>query len=90
MVGGKIKTSIVIDEDLWKKFREKITLERGLRELSKAVEEAIEEELVEEIVLRGLEEELGEITRYTSIEPIKPRVRTRAEEVVREMRESRL
>ncbi len=90
MVGSKIKTSIVIDRELWRKFREKIAMERGLRELSKAIEEAIEEELVEEIVLRELEKELGENIRYSSIEPIKPRVKTRAEEIVRELRESRL
>ena len=83
---GKVKTSIVIDRELWRKFREKISMERGVRELSRAVEEAIEEELVEEIVLRELEEELGENLRYTSIEPVKPRVKTRAEEIVREFR----
>ncbi len=88
MVGGKVKTSIVVDEELWRRFREKIALERGLREVSKAVEEAIEEELVEEIVLHELEEELNGNTRYTSIEPVKPRVKTRAEDIVGELRGS--
>ncbi len=89
-VGNKIKTSIVIDKELWKKFKEKIASKQGLRQLSKAVEEAIEEELVEFIVLRELEQSLSGKEVPSSITPVKPRVKTRAEEIVREMRGSRI
>jgi hypothetical protein len=42
-VGSKIKTSILVDRELWEKFRQKISSEQGPRQLSKAVEEAIME-----------------------------------------------
>ncbi|NHV98458.1 MAG: hypothetical protein HA496_02285, partial [Thaumarchaeota archaeon] len=45
----KIKTSIVIDGDLWERFKTKVVGEKGLKGLSKAVEEAIEEELCEDL-----------------------------------------
>ena len=59
-VKSKIKTSIVIDGELWGKFREKVASERGLRFLSEAVEDAIREELVELLVLEEIEEFLSE------------------------------
>ena len=38
-VSGKVKTSIVVDRDLWEKFKAKVGVERGLRKLSEAVED---------------------------------------------------
>ncbi len=85
-MGGKIKTSILIDRELWEKFREKVASEYGLKYLSKAVEEAIEEELAEIIVLKEIEESLPSRELPLSVTPVKPKVRTRAEDVVRELR----
>ncbi len=89
-MGSKIKTSILIDKEIWEKFREKVVSERSLRELSKAVEEAIMEELVELLVLEEIEESLSGVKIPPSIEPVRPKVKTQAEEVVREMRDSRI
>ena len=88
-MGSKIKTSIVVDKDLWEKFREKVASEQGLRQLSRAVEEALKEELVELIVLDEIEKSLSGRIVPLSMSPIKPRVKSRAEEVVRELRDSR-
>ena len=90
-MGSKVKTSIVIDRDLWKRFRERVVAARGSRSLSEAVEEALREELVDTIVLEEIEETLQDtsITRMATVEPVKPRAPTRAEEVVRELRDSR-
>ncbi|MEM1611335.1 MAG: hypothetical protein QXQ57_06790 [Sulfolobales archaeon] len=88
----KVKTSIVVDRDLWERFKSRVAVERGLRTLSRAVEEAIEEELYEQTVIRALEELLQEeMKAYKSIQvtPVKPRVTTDAGYVVRELRDSR-
>jgi hypothetical protein len=39
----KKKISIIIERDLWERFKTKVENEKGLKELSKTVEEAIEE-----------------------------------------------
>ncbi len=88
-VKSKIKTSILIDKDVWERFKEKVLSERSLKELSKAVEEAIMEELVEVIVLEEIERALSRENIPLSIEPIRPRIKTRAEKIVREMRDLR-
>ncbi len=88
-MGGKIRTSVVLDRELWKRFKEKVVSEQGLKQLSKAVEEAVEEELTEFIVLKEIEKSLTDIEVPPSITSIKPRVKTGAEEVVREMRSLR-
>ncbi len=88
-VKSKIKTSILIDKDVWERFKEKVLSERSLKELSKAVEEAIMEELVEVIVLEEIEQVLPRESIPLSIEPVRPRIKTHAEKIVREMRDSR-
>ncbi len=90
MLGSKVKTSIVVDKELWEKFKEKVISSYGPRCLSKAVEEAIEEELVELIVVREIDASLSKEKIFTTATPVKPRVKTKAEEVVREIRGSRV
>ncbi len=85
-MSGKIKTSIVIDKELWEKFKLKVSTERGLKQLSKAIEEIIEEDLTEFIVIKELEEMLSGAKTSITIRPVKPKVKTKAEEVIREMR----
>ena len=90
-MGDKIKTSIMIDRELWEEFKSKIGSEKGLRMLSKAVEEAIEDEIAERLIIKVLEEmlkEYGEEVPLT-ISPVKPKVITNAGKIVKEMRESR-
>jgi len=85
----KIKTSIVIDRDLWERFKTKVVGEKGLKGLSKAVEEAIEEELCEDLIIEALEGLLGSEKPPLIITPVKPEIQTDAGKVVRELRDSR-
>jgi hypothetical protein len=85
-VGEKVKTTIVVDRDLWIKFKAKL-LEEGVDEVSGVIEELIREELmlgIDSALSRLIGNELVQV-----IEPVKPLTRTSAEEVVRELRESR-
>ncbi len=86
----KVKTSIVIDRELWKEFRTRVAGERGLKGLSQAVEEAIEDEVVDIMVARALERMLREegIEPPTQVSPVRPRTTTDAGESVRELRDS--
>ena len=86
-MGGKIKTTIVIDKDLWSKFKAKL-LEEGVDEVSSVIEEMIREELVVDKVVDSLNELIGgELIQV--VESVKPLAETAAEKVVRELRESR-
>jgi hypothetical protein len=85
----KIKTSIVIDGDLWERFKAKVVGEKGLKGLSKAVEEAIGEELCEDLMIEALEGLLGSEKTPLLITPVKPETQTDAGKVVRELRDSR-
>jgi acyl-CoA synthetase (AMP-forming)/AMP-acid ligase II len=86
----KIKTSIVIDKDLWDRFKSKVVGEKGLKGLSKAVEEAIEEELCEDLIVEALEGLLGSEKPPLAITPVESATKTDAGKVVRELRDSRL
>lgn len=82
-MGEKVKTTIVVDRDLWNRFRAKL-LEEGVDEVSGAIEELIKEELmlgIDSALSRLIGNELIQV-----IEPVKPLTRTSAEEVVRELR----
>ena len=79
---GKIKTSIYVDEDLWREFK-KYAAERGL-DVSELLEELIKEELMVE--LNSLMPE-GEENVELDFEPIKPRESISG--LVREMRDER-
>ncbi|MEM2104474.1 MAG: hypothetical protein QXR63_06050 [Candidatus Bathyarchaeia archaeon] len=85
---GKIKTSILIDKDLWKKFKLKANVEEGLKGVSKAVEEALEEELSDLTVAKALENMTSETIRTIEVSPIRPKVKTSAGKIVRELRDS--
>jgi len=88
-VGGKIKTSILVDGELWEKFKARVAAERGLRGLSEAVEEAIREELCEVEIAEWLEGQLTGGRPPMRVVPVKTRARTDAAEALRAMRERR-
>lgn len=85
---SKVKTSILIDENLWKKFKLKVNVEAGLKGVSKAVEEALEEELSEIIIAKALESMALSGVKTLEVTPVKPKLKTSAGKVVREMRDS--
>jgi len=85
-MGKKVKTTIVVDRDLWNKFKAKL-LEEGVNDVSSVIEELIKEELmlsIDNALSKLIENKLIQI-----IEPVKPSTKTSAEEVIRELRESR-
>jgi len=84
---GKIKTSILIDEDIWETFKAKASSKKGLRGISKAVEEALEEELSEKAVTEALENMCTRKPTDLQVKPIKPKTTTSAGKVISEMRE---
>ncbi|QOJ78951.1 hypothetical protein IG193_00345 [Infirmifilum lucidum] len=86
----KVKTSVVIDGELWERFKSRVGGEGGLRKLSRAVEEALEEELCENMVIEAIERLLGSEKPPLEVTPVRPKVATDAGRAVREMRESRL
>ncbi|RLG70692.1 MAG: hypothetical protein DRO23_12985 [Thermoprotei archaeon] len=87
---GKVKTSIVINRELWEELKSKVGSEKGLKMLSKVVEEAIEDELCELIIMKALSKILKPEKKIPlTIVAIKPKVPTNAGKVIREMRESR-
>jgi ferredoxin-fold anticodon binding domain-containing protein len=85
-MAGKIKTTIVIDKDLWNKFKAKL-LEESVDKVSSVIEEMIREEVVDKVVDNLNELIGGELIQV--VEPVKPLAETAAEKVVRELRESR-
>lgn len=87
-MNSKIKTSILIDQKLWKKFKLKANVEGGLKGVSKAVEEALEEELSELAIVKALENMVSTGTKTLEVTPVKPKVKTSAGEVVRKLRNS--
>lgn len=88
-VGDKVKTSIVIDRRIWEEFKSRVARERGLRMLSKAVEEALEEEMVDFMVVEALKELMGFEEAPLAISPVKPKASTSSGKTVRELRGSR-
>ena len=88
-MSDKVKTSISISGKLWERFRSKVGGERGLRNLSRAVEEALEEELPEDLIMKALEGLLGPEISPLIVTPVEPKVSTDAGKAVRELRESR-
>ena len=84
---GKIKTSIMIDEDIWETFKAKASSRKGLRGISRAVEEALEEELSEKVVAEALENMCPRRLFDLEVKPIKPKIATSAGKVISELRE---
>ncbi|RLE85174.1 MAG: hypothetical protein DRJ67_09320 [Thermoprotei archaeon] len=89
-MGDKVKTSIMVDRELWEEFKSRVGSERGLRALSRAVEEAIEDEVSGLLIIRALERLLGGGRVPLAVMPVGPRVPTDAGKAVRELRGSRL
>jgi hypothetical protein len=85
----KKKISIIIDRDLWERFKTKIIGKKDLKELNKAVEEAIKEKLCEDLIVETIEELLGSEKPPLVITPVKPKIQTDAGKTVRELRDSR-
>ena len=83
---GKIKTSIMIDSDVWEMFKIQASSKRGLKGISQAVEEALEEELSEKTVAQTLSNMCTRKTADIQIKPVKPKIPTSAGKVIREMR----
>ena len=81
-----MKTSITVDEELWKAFKARAAQMRGLKGTSEAVEEALREDFSEMIVLKALEGLGSGEPGMLDVEPVKPRVETSAGEVIRELR----
>jgi hypothetical protein len=84
---GKIKTSIMIDEDIWETFKVKASSKKGLKGISKAVEEALEEELSEKVVTEALESMCPVRPPDLEVKPAKPKIATSAGKVISELRE---
>jgi hypothetical protein len=87
-VSGKVKTTIVIDKELWVKFKARI-LEEGVEEVSRVIEKIIREEMLEDYIIASIQELMGREPPL-EVKPIKPIVETEAGKVVREMRDMRI
>jgi hypothetical protein len=83
----RVKTTIVIDRELWSRFKARL-LEEGVEEVSRAIEEVIREELSEDYIADAIRGLLGVIPPI-EVKPIKPLVETNAGRVVRELRNER-
>lgn len=81
-----MKTSIVIDSDLWEEFKPRVGSKKGMKALSRAIKEEIPERLIIEALkeLIGFKEKLPLV-----ISPVKPKVKNDAGKTVRELRRSR-
>ncbi|MEM4985297.1 MAG: hypothetical protein QW289_05300 [Sulfolobales archaeon] len=81
---GKVKTSIYVDEDLWKEFKKIASLRD--QELSEALEGLLREELMVDLeaVIR---EFVNELDTELNFKPVK--AKAPVSELVREMRNER-
>lgn len=83
----RIKTSIMVDKDLWETFKAKAFSKKGLKGVSRAVEEALEEEISEQVVTEALEKMCSGGLAGLEVRPVKPKIATSAEKVISELRE---
>ena len=83
---GKVKTSIMIDADVWQEFKALASSKKGLKGISEAVEEALEEELGERTVMEALTKMEGKKIRDLDVKPVKPKFATSAGKIIAEMR----
>jgi len=84
-MGDKVKTSLLINRELWEEFKLKVGSRVGLRALSRAVEELLEEGVAERVVAEELSKML-EVPAPLEVKPVKPKVPTDAGRAVRELR----
>lgn len=84
----KVKTSIMVNREIWEEFRSRIAMRKGLKRLSQAIEEALEEEVSDILVAGTLEEMLKPLGNKIpkTVKPVKPKVPTDAGEAVRRLR----
>uniref|UniRef100_A0A7C5YYV2 CopG family transcriptional regulator n=1 Tax=Ignisphaera aggregans TaxID=334771 RepID=A0A7C5YYV2_9CREN len=87
-MGEKVKTTIVIDRELWTRFKARI-LEEGVEEISHVIEEIIREEVLEDYIVAAIRELMGREPPL-EVKSVKPLVETDAGKVVREMRDERI
>jgi len=87
-VSGKVKTTIVIDKELWIKFKARI-LEEGVGKVSRVIEKIIREKMLEDYIIASIQELMSREPPL-EVKPIKPIVETEAGKVVREMRDMRI
>ena len=83
---GKIKTSIMIDSEVWEEFKVHASSRKGLKGISKVVEEALKEELGEKTVAEALAKMADKRIRDIQIKPVKAKIATSAGKVIGEMR----
>jgi hypothetical protein len=87
-VADGVKTAIVIDRELWSRFKARL-LEEGVEGVSRAIEEFTEEELSEDYVAEAIRRLLGDVESPLEVKPVKPLVETDAGRAVRELRGER-
>ena len=80
-----MKTSLLINRELWEEFKLKVGSRVGLRALSRAVEELLEEGVAERVVAEELSKML-EVPAPLEVKLVKPKVPTDAGRAVRELR----
>jgi hypothetical protein len=87
-VADRVKTTIVIDRELWSRFKARL-LEEGVEEVSRVIEEFIREGLSEDYVAEAIRGLLGGVEPPLEVKPVKPLVETDAGRAVRELRSER-
>ncbi len=87
-MADRVKTTIVIDRELWSRFKARL-LEEGVEEVSRAIEEFIREELSEDYVAEAIRGLLGDVEPPLEVKLVKPLVETDAGRAVRELRGER-
>lgn len=80
-----MKTSLLINRELWEEFKLKVGSRVGLRALSRAVEELLEEGVAERVVAEELSKML-KVPAPLEVKPVKPRIPTDAGRAVKELR----
>ncbi len=83
----KVKTSIYLDQDLWRRFKE-YALKKGIS-VSRLIEEIIADEMIEVYLDKVLLELTGSDNYEIDFEPIEPKRGYRVGNLVRSMRGER-
>ncbi len=83
----RVKTSIYIDRDLWRRFKE-YALRKGV-EVSRLLEEIIADEMIDDYLDKILLEMAGGDNYEIDFEPIEPKHGYRVSDLVRFMRDER-
>jgi len=84
-MGDRVKTSLLVNRELWEEFKLRVSTWVKLRALSRAVEELLEEGVAERVVAEELSKML-KVPAPLEVKPVKPRVPTDARREVRELR----